>query len=376
MLFRMRLRRDSLVAVIMLLPTLVLLGIFVYGFIGQTIYASLTDWGQQEAAMALKPVTRFVGLQNYRDLFTGFLNMRFRQDLVNMLSFTGLFVICSLALGLLLATLIESRVRAEAFFRTVFLFPMSLSFIVTGTIWRWLLQPSGGVNALPALVGLPPGQSLWLSSRDQVLRFNWQGLVPFLSLVALVLTGVGIALLLRRRQYRAAGLMAVPTTVLLVWVISGQAARAVLVPFPELHGFNLALIGIVLAATWQMSGYTMALYLAGLRTIPEELREAARVDGANSMQIHWYIELPLLAPVTWSAVIVLAHIALKIFDLVIAMAGPDHAPTSVPALSMFLSTFRGNQVAVGASIAVMLLILVSLLIVPYLVTSFRAKGGH
>lgn len=142
-------------------------------------------------------------------------------------------------------------------------------------------------------------------------------------------------------------------------------------PFPEPHGFNLALIGVVVAAAWQMSGYTMALYLAGLRTIPDELREAARVDGANTLQVYRYVELPLLAPITWSAIIVLGHIALKIFDLVFAMAGPDNAPTSVPAILMFLTTFRGNELAKGASIAVILLLMVSVLIVPYLVASFR-----
>lgn len=115
----------------------------------------------------------------------------------------------------------------------------------------------------------------------------------------------------------------------------------------------------------------MALYLAGLRTIPDELREAARVDGANTLQVYRYVELPLLAPITWSAIIVLGHIALKIFDLVFAMAGPDNAPTSVPAILMFLTTFRGNELAKGASIAVILLLMVSVLIVPYLVASFR-----
>jgi glucose/mannose transport system permease protein len=70
-----------------------------------------------------------------------------------------------------------------------------------------------------------------------------------------------------------------------------------------------------------MSGYTMALYLAGLRTISDELREAARVDGAGKFQIYRYVDLPLLKPITVSAVVILGHIALKIFDLIFAMAG-------------------------------------------------------
>ncbi len=77
----------------------------------------------------------------------------------------------------------------------------------------------------------------------------------------------------------------------------------------------MALIPVVIAATWQLSGFTMAMYLAGLRGIPEELREAARVDGASEWQIYRYVVLPLLRPVTLSALIVLGHISLKIFDL-------------------------------------------------------------
>ncbi|NLA57479.1 MAG: sugar ABC transporter permease, partial [Firmicutes bacterium] len=160
----MQSRRDQLVAAVIILPSIVLLGIFVYGFIAQTLRVSMTDWGQ-EAAMVLKPDVNYIGASNYRDLFTGFLNVRFRQDLTNMFFFTLLFVGLSLLVGLLLAILIEQLVWGETFFRTVFLYPMSLSFVVTGTIWRWLLQPRGGINVLPALVGLPAGKFLWLTSR-------------------------------------------------------------------------------------------------------------------------------------------------------------------------------------------------------------------
>lgn len=149
-----------------------------------------------------------------------------------------------------------------------------------------------------------------------------------------------------------------------------------LLPAPELHGFNLALIGIIIAAVWQMSGYTMALYLAGLRGIPEELREAAKVDGASDFGMYRHVIFPLLAPITLSAMIILGHISLKIFDLVYAMAGPDNTYTSVPALNMYLTSFRQNQFALGAAIGTILLILVAFVIVPYLSSSFRSEEGH
>ena len=158
-------------------------------------------------------------------------------------------------------------------------------------------------------------------------------------------------------------------------VATGLSRRWQLLPYSEAHGFSTALWGVVLAAVWQMSGYTMALYLAGLRTVPDELREAAYVDGASRLQIYRHVELPMLMPITVSAIVILGHIALKIFDLIFAMAGPDHAPTSVPAITMFLKTFRGNQLAVGAAIGTILLVIVSLLIVPYVVTQYRGDGG-
>ena len=99
-------RRDELLAVLVILPSIVLLAIFVYAFIGQSIKASVTDWGQQ-AALSLNPEIHYVGMQNYKDLFTGFLGMRFRQDLTSMIFFTALFVVVALAVGLGLATLID-----------------------------------------------------------------------------------------------------------------------------------------------------------------------------------------------------------------------------------------------------------------------------
>jgi glucose/mannose transport system permease protein len=144
-------------------------------------------------------------------------------------------------------------------------------------------------------------------------------------------------------------------------------------PFPELHGFNLAFIGIIVAAVWQMAGYTMALYLAGLSGVPEELREAALVEGANGWQLYTRVILPLMAPITLSAMIVLGHISLKIFDLVFAMAGPDNAYTDVPALLMYITTFRGNQFAKGAAIGTVLLVLVALIVVPYLRSQLRRE---
>ncbi len=356
----------------MLLPSLLLLALFVYGFIGQTFYTSLTDWGRDSSqALALDPIKRFIGFDNYRELFTGFVDVRFRQDLVNTFFFTLFFIGGCLGLGLFMAMRLDQNSKGESFFRTLFLFPLSLSFIVTGTIWCWLLQPQGGLNAIPTAMGLPPGQFGWLTSRESVLNFNWQDL-PFFTRLAVRLALAYVALQAARAGARNRALVAgLSSAVLLVWAIFFGRNTALIYPFPEMHGFNLAFIGIILAALWQLSGYTMALYLAGLRGVSEDIREAARVDGATEGQVYTRILFPLLAPITLSAIIISGHISLKIFDLIFAMVGADNATTDVPALNMYLATFRANQFSKGAAIASVLLLLVASIIVPYLSSQLR-----
>ncbi|WP_041433769.1 carbohydrate ABC transporter permease [Thermus sp. CCB_US3_UF1] len=365
--------RDRITALLVLLPSLVAVGIFVYGFIGQNLWVSFTDWGKNPAqALALRPELQFVGLENYRELFTGFVETRFRQSVINLVFFTLFFMAGSLGLGLLLAVALDQGPRGEGFFRTVFLFPMALSFVVTGTIWRWLLQPQGGVNVLPTLLGLPPLAFPWLTTREQVLVFDWNRLPLYTAWV------VGLVLLYvawrahregeKRRRFWAL----LSGGVLLLWALT-VGSRVHLLPYPEPHGFSLALVGVILAAVWQMSGYTMALYLAGLRGIPVEVLEAAKVDGASPWQTYRHVILPLLAPITLSAMIVLGHIALKIFDLIFAMAGLDYAPTDVPAIYMYLLAFRGNQFAKGAAIGILLLLLVAGVVIPYLASQLRKE---
>jgi len=136
-------------------------------------------------------------------------------------------------------------------------------------------------------------------------------------------------------------------------------------------GFNAALLGIIIAAVWQMSGYVMAMFIAGIRGVPEELREAARVDGCSEISVYRLIVLPQLNPIILSAMIILGHISLKIFDLVFAMAGPDNLQTVVPGLLVYTEGFRENSFAKASAIAVIMLFFVAVIIVPYLWSQLR-----
>lgn len=364
--------KDRWIAVAVLLPSVVLVGIFVYGFIGATFSTSLTDSTavQQLSRVPANPI----GFKNYTDLFSGPLDNRFRIDMTNTIFFTVMFIVICLTVGLLLAILLDQKVAGEGIFRTIFLFPMALSFVVTGTVWKWLFNPTSGINALPSLLGLQPGTFRWFTSQERVLEFNWQDLPSILAIIiAAIAAVVGLYFAVKRKSMAAAiGLGLAILVSALVFTGTTQTFNALV--RPETHGFNLALIALLVAAGWQMSGYTMAMYLAGLRGVPEELREAARVDGCSEIAVYRRIVLPLLAPITLSAVIILGHISLKIFDLVYVMGGGDNLQIDMPGLNMFFETFRGQNFGRGAAIAMVMLVLVALVIVPYLYNSFKGEA--
>ena len=366
---KLRLKKDQMLAFLVLLPSLILIGIFVYGFIAQTAYSSLTDWKGLAAIRDLN----FVGLENYEKLFTGLLDIRFRQSLINTFFFTLFFILGCLSLGLLLAMLLDQGIRFEGFFRIMFLYPMALSFIVTGTVWSWLFNPNGGINRLPALIGLEPLEIKWITDRTQIWQFDWNSLTVIFG-YGLLIFFVYIAYRYWRQQHNVgAAIMGLLGAGTLLWLIAGGPSNVQLLEHSETHGFNLAIIGIIIVAVWQMSGYVMAMYLAAIRGIPDELREAAQVDGANQFQVYTKIILPILQPITLAAMIVLGHISLKIFDLIFVIAGPDNATTDMPGVLMFVTAFRGNEFAKGAAIAMVMLIMVAVVIIPYLVSTLRSE---
>jgi glucose/mannose transport system permease protein len=293
----MRTRKEKLLALAFITPTIVAIGIFVYGFIGWSLRVSLSDW------RGLLPNYDYVGLKNYIDLFS---DRRFHIDVQNTLIFTTLFLAGCLFIGLTLALLIDRVKWGESFFRGVFLFPLAVSFIVTGVAWRWLMNPATGTR----ISGL---NLLFDQAGLDFLINSWHTTDP-------------------------------------PWGIAF----------------------IVIPAVWQMSGFVMALYLSGIRSIPIELRESAIVDGASEAQVFRHITLPLLTPVTLSAVIIVGHISLKIFDLIVAMSGKD-IRLDVPSIYMWTTTFDGNNFSRGAAIGMLMLLGVAVLIVPYLIYSTRTE---
>jgi glucose/mannose transport system permease protein len=315
-----RLNRDRVISIVLLLPAVAAIAVFVYGMIGWSAWVSVSKANDLSFDMS------FNGLANYAAIFS---NIRFQLDLRNTVVFTVFFVGASLVVGLLLANLLDRRIRGEVVFRSLFLFPLAISFIVTGVIWKWLLTPSAGLNVL---LGLDPATNRWFTDPTVLHVAADSGPGMFLQSI-----GLG-------------------------FLASSE------------FGLPIALFSLVIAAVWQMSGFVMALYLAALRGIPEELREAARVDGASEWQLFRRVVLPLLTPVTVTAVIILGHISLKIYDLQQAMTkqGPGFA-TDFPASYMWQTAFNDNEFAKGAAVGIVMLVLVATLIVPYLIWNRRQE---
>src|SRR6478609_7417237 len=295
----MRKTKDWLPGFLLVLPSIILVGVFVYWLIGRNVATSL----DRTVTKASKRVTNPGGLENYSKLLG---SDDYQHALFNLLVLTVAFVAGTMLFGLLCAVLLEKGVRAEGIFRSVYLLPMAISFIAAGIVWRWLLSPGKGdqavgLNQLLAMVGLERFQSAW-----------WQSPSAF-SMAA----------------------MAIP-------------------------------------AIWQLSGYVMALFLAGFRGISEDQREAARIDGASEWKLYRHVLFPQLSPIALSALIIIGHMSLKAFDLIMSISKPANYQTKVPAVDMYVfkSSFDyANAAAVGS----ILLIIVAVVIVPYLIRTNRQE---
>lgn len=283
-------RLETQLPKIVVAPTFVCALLFIYGFILWNAYLSLTP-------SRMLPNYEFVGLIQYQTLFE---NERWWTALRNLGVFSVLFIAIALAIGLLLAILLDQKIRGEGWIRSIYLYPMALSFIVTGTAWKWILNPGLGVEKLVKDLGFTDFTFDWLINPER------------------------------------------------------------------------SIYTVVIAAVWQSSGFVMALFLAGLRSIDDSIIKAAQIDGASLPRIYMRIVIPSLIPVFISVIMILTHIAVKSFDLVMALTGggPGFA-SDLPATFMYAFSFTRNQIGLGAASAMMMLMMMTAVIVPLMYSDFR-----
>jgi glucose/mannose transport system permease protein len=241
----------------------------------------------------------WIGLENYTKLWN--LNSWYTA-IANLGIFASLYIVICTAIGLGLAIFLDQKIRGEGMLRPIYLYPMALSFIVTGTAWKWILDPGIGVENTMHLWG-------WTS-----FHFDW----------------------IKNRDY--------------------------------------AIYTVVLAAVWQTSGFVMAMFLAALRGIDNEILKAAQIDGASNWNLYRRIVIPLLRPAFLSSFVILSHLAVKSYDLIIALTGggPGRA-TELPATFMYSYTVTRNSMGIGAASAVIMLMTIAAIMIPYLYAELKER---
>ncbi|WP_421762494.1 carbohydrate ABC transporter permease [Devosia sp.] len=283
------------VPIFVLTPSIIASFVYVFVFCGWTLYISLSD-------STLLPTYGFKGLQAYADLWA---NRRWGVAYSNLFFFSVFYVTIAMAVGLMLALLIDQKVRAESFWRTMFLYPLAVSFIVTGTVWQWLYNPTSGIEFF-------------------VHQLGW--------------TDFHFALTTDRKN---------------------------------------AIWAIIITGIWQSSGFAMALFLAGLRSVDGDIIKAAQIDGASTFRTYRKVILPSITPIFLAVAVVLLQFAIKTFDLAVALtnSGPGIS-TTFPATYVYDLMFQRGEIAEGAAASIMILVALAVVLIPYSIyLVWRQKRG-
>ncbi len=247
------------------------------------------------------PNTNFIGLRQYESLFS---NSRWDISVLNLALFGLFFLAIAIALGFLLAILIDQRVRFESVFRSIFLYAYSMSFIVTGLVWHWLLNPTLGIQQLVRNQGFENFKFDWIVDQDRVIYT------------------------------------------------------------------------VVAAAVWHGSGLVMAIALAGLRGIDEDIWKAARIDGIPTWRTYVSIVLPMLKATFATCFVLLSIGVVRLYDLVVALTGggPGNA-SEVPAKFVMDHLFERQNIGMATAASTVMLITVLAVIAPWLYMQRRRSGN-
>ncbi len=280
-------------AIFYILPALVVMAVItLYPFI-YTVILSFHEWN-----LTIFRGKQFVGLNNYLQFVT-------EEDTWNSLRVTAIYLVSCVGiefvLGIAIAFLFDVKFKGEGFIRNLLLFPMIMSPVVAGLIWRWIFNAElGFANYVAELLGLSP--------------------------------------------------------------------------LPWLTQPRLALFSVILADIWQWTPFIFLISLAGLQAVPDELIEAASLDGASWFQIQRFISLPIIKPVILTGLLIRTIDALRFVDkiFVLTYGGPGSA-TSVLGFLIYLRGFKYFQMGITAAFSLILLGLI-IFLANMLIRSFRGEG--
>ena len=284
-------RRLSLAAWIALVP---MAATVVFAYLGTMLWTLRVSMSYSRSL----PTNTFAGATQYVRLFE---NDRWIVSLQHLAIYGVCFIVACLVIGLLLAIFIDQRVVAEGALRTVFLYPYAMSFVATGLVWQWILNPELGVQSVLHHLGFAHA------------RFDW--------------------------------------------IVSQR----------------FAIYTLVIATVWQASGLVMALMLAGLRGIDDEIWKAARLDGIPRWRVYVSIVVPMLRTSVSTAFVLLFVMVVKLYDAVVAMTqgGPGTA-SEVPAKFIMDYLFNRANIGLASAASIVLLVTVLAILAPFFYARSRA----
>jgi len=251
---------------------------------------------------------RFIGSGNYGRLLT---TSEFAQSLANTVWFALITVPLGLFLAVLFAQLLNARIWGRTGYRVTYFLPYITSTVAAAVVWRWIFQPRVGVaNSVLQWLGLPAQQ--WADEPRGVVQLFGQ-------------------------------LIGVP--------LEGWAA-----------GPSLALVTIALVSVWYSVGFNTVIALAGLTTIPTDLYEAARIDGANRWHLFRHITLPLLTPTLLFLLIVETIRSFQSFDFFYQMMAAVPVPgAKVVTIYLYEQGFKSFNLGYAAAIGMLLFAIIFVL---------------
>lgn len=275
-------------AIPMILTTLVV-------FVGCSIWTVVYSFSASRAL----PINKFVGFAQYDRLFN---TSRWMQSVENIAIYGITSLIFSLVVGFVLAAFMDQKIRFENTFRTIYLYPFALSFIVTGLVWQWILNPTFGLQ--------------------QVIRdWGWESFT-----------------------------------------------------FDLISGRDTVIYALLIAGIWQGTGFVMALMLAGLRGIDEDIWKASRVDGIPVWKTYLFVVIPMMRGVFITTLVIIASGIVRLYDLVVALTngGPGIA-SEVPAKYVYDFMFARGNVGQALAASTVMLTTVLIILIPWVYLEYGKK---
>ncbi|WP_274650331.1 carbohydrate ABC transporter permease [Paenibacillus humicola] len=286
-------RRQAGFAYLMLLPGAALLAAFTFYPIVRGLPLAFTNY-------SVVDTTKWIGWDNFKRAFH---DPTFGLALKHSLLYVLIVPVIQI-LSILMAVLVNNRLRFIHFFRVAYFIPVVTSMVAAAIAWKWVYQEQG------------------------ILNF-------FLLKLGMI------------RQ-----------------------------PISFMVETKLALLGVMAVTVWKGLGYYMMIYLAGLQSIPGELQEAARIDGAGRLRVIWNITIPLLMPFVLLCSLLSVMGAIHVFDEVFVM----HGPSGDPAYSTLTASVYSYKVAFqdfefGYAATIGLLVAIIIMIVSILMFRYTRRGG-